>query len=386
MLQEVTHATFALMYGMTFARPMSTESQGKMMKAIAFQKYGKPMLLKKEEMAYPHGFEVSSNVVIKVHASSINPVDKALLGGDLKMVRPVAAFPHVISYDVAGVVEQADGKGEFEVGQPVFARIFGHSSDGAKTPWYRGAMAEYCTVHTSNVVAKPDNISFEEAASIPLVGMTALQSLRTAGLKEGDSVFISGGAGGVGTMAIQLAKHVFKASRVVTTASKGEKTDMCKALGADEIVDYKSQNFAELYSEDSQKFDVCFDTTAESLNMSKIVKQGGSIVTIAGMPTLDEIRRIGGTAWILKLFMKRKVKRKEYKAALANNASWTYLFLSPSAEDLNELANHLTNGTIKAVLDGTWDFHSEDEQAGWSGAFTRSFSGRAKGKCVVKMI
>ena len=104
------------MYGMTFARPMSTESQGKMMKAIAFQKYGKPMLLKKEEMAYPHGFEVSSNVVIKVHASSINPVDKALLGGDLKMVRPVAAFPHVISYDVAGVVEQADGKGEFEVG------------------------------------------------------------------------------------------------------------------------------------------------------------------------------------------------------------------------------------------------------------------------------
>jgi alcohol dehydrogenase len=247
-------------------------------------------------------------------------------------------------------------------------------------------MAEYCAVHTSNVVAKPDNISFEEAASIPLVGMTALQSLRTAGLKEGDSVFISGGAGGVGTMAIQLAKHVFKASRVVTTASKGEKTDMCKALGADEIVDYKSQNFAELYSEDSQKFDVCFDTTAESLNMSKIVKQGGSIVTIAGMPTLDEIRRIGGTAWILKLFMKRKVKRKEYKAALANNASWTYLFLSPSAEDLNELANHLAKGTIKAVLDGTWDFHSEDEQAGWSGAFTRSFSGRAKGKCVVKMI
>ena len=80
MLQEDTHATSALMYGMTFARPMSTESQGKMMKAIAFQKYGKPMLLKKEEMAYPHGFEVSSNVVIKVHASSINPVDKALLG------------------------------------------------------------------------------------------------------------------------------------------------------------------------------------------------------------------------------------------------------------------------------------------------------------------
>ena len=355
------------------------------MKAIAFAKYGKPTLLKKTEVPYPHGFDASENVVIKVHASSVNPVDKLLLSGDLKLVFPVAEFPHVISYDVAGVVEQADSKGVYSVGQPVFARVWSHVSDGKKAPWFRGTMAEYCVAHVSDIVTKPDNISFEEAASIPLAGMTAFQVLKQSGLKEGDSVFISGGAGGVGTMAIQLAKHVFKAGRVVTTASKGEKADLCESLGADEVLDYKSQSFVTTYgNDDSTKFDVCFDTTAESLEMANIIKEGGRIVSIAGTPTLDEIRRIGGTAWILKLFLKRREKRKEFKAAKVVNADWTYLFLSPSKKDLAELAGYLSDGTIKAVLDHVWEFSSEDEETGWKGAFNRSFSGRSKGKCVVK--
>ena len=163
------------------------------MKAIAFAKYGKPTLLMKTEMPYPHGFDASKNVVIKVHASSVNPVDKILLSGDLKLVFPVAEFPHVISYDVAGVVEKADSKGVFSVGQPVFARVWGDVDDDKKTPWFRGAMAEFCVARTSDVVTKPDSISFEEAASIPLAGMTAFQVLKESGLKEGDSVFISGG-------------------------------------------------------------------------------------------------------------------------------------------------------------------------------------------------
>ena len=369
------------------AAGMTAHPNGKTMKTISFKKHGKPSELKKFETAYPHGFDASNNIVIKVHAASVNPVDKALLSGDLKMVRPVAAFPHVICYDVAGVVAEADQAGTFSVGQPVFARLFGNAKDGKKTPWYRGAMAEFCVADVSNVVAKPENLTFEEAASIPLVGMTALQVLKNSGLKEGDSIFISGGAGGVGTMAIQLAKHVFKAGLVVTTASKGEKEKLCKSLGADVVVDYKSQKFDQVYGgNEADKFDVCFDTTAESLQMASIIKKGGRIVSIAGMPTLEEIRRIGGTAWILKLFLKRKEKRKEFKAAAAANASWNYLFLSPSQEDLSVLASHLASGAVKPVLDGVWDFHSEDAEAGWQGAFNRSFSGRAKGKCVVKIV
>lgn len=365
---------------------MTNHPDGKTMHSIAFSKYGKPSELRKTELAYPHGFDASNNIVIKVHAAAVNPVDKGLLAGDYKMVLPVTAFPHVISYDVAGVVEAADLEGKFSVGQPVFARLFGSPNDGKKTPWYRGSMAEYCVADTSNVVLKPEHLTFEEAASIPLVGLTALQVLKSSGLKEGDSMFISGGAGGVGTMAIQLAKHVFKAGLVVTTASKGEKERLCESLGADVVVDYKSTNFQEIYGgKDAEKFDVCFDTTGESLQMSNIVKDGGRIVTIAGMATLEELRRVGGTAWIFKLFVKPRVKRKEYKAARSKNADWRHLFLSPSQEDLSTLANHLEDGTIKPVLDGVWEFHSEDDNDGWKGAFNRSFSGRAKGKCVVKI-
>jgi hypothetical protein len=170
------------------AAGMTAHPNGKTMKSISFEKYGKPTELKKIETAYPHGFDASNNVVIKVHAASVNPVDKAFLSGDFKMVIPVAAFPHVISYDVAGVVAEADQAGTFSVGQPVFARLFGNAKDGKKTPWYRGAMAEFCVADVSNVVAKPENLTFEEAASIPLVGMTALQILNNSGLKEGDSI------------------------------------------------------------------------------------------------------------------------------------------------------------------------------------------------------
>ncbi len=148
------------------------------------------------------------------------------------------------------------------------------------------------------------------------------------------------------------------------------------------------QDFRGIYGgKDAEKFDVCFDTTGESLQMSEIINDGGRIVTIAGMATLEELRRIGGTAWILKLFVKkREMKRKEYKAAKSNNADWNYLFLSPSQDDLSTLSRHLESGAIKPILDGVWDFHSEDDEDGWRGAFNRSFSGRAKGKCVVKIV
>tara|TARA_B110000211_G_scaffold211207_1_gene249885 strand:+ start:630 stop:998 length:369 start_codon:yes stop_codon:yes gene_type:complete len=122
---------------------------------------------------------------------------------------------------------------------------------------------------------------------------------------------------------------------------------MCKKLGADFVVDYNTDAFETLYGNaNSESFDVCFDTTNESLKMAEIVKPGGKIISIAGMPTLEEIRRIGGNAWILKLFLTRKEKRKEFKAARAVQADWTYLFLSPNGEDLTALAGHLQNGTI----------------------------------------
>jgi alcohol dehydrogenase len=135
------------------------------------------------------------------------------------------------------------------------------------------------------------------------------------------------------------------------------------------VVDYNSENFEDLYDGvHASKFDVCFDTTTESFRMAKIIKEGGTIISITGMPILEEIRRIGDTTWILKLFLTRREKRKEFKAARTAKADWSYLFLSLSREDLATLAEHLQSGTIRPVLDGVWDFNSEDNESGWRGA------------------
>jgi len=353
--------------------------QGKKMQAIAFDAHGEAdKVLKKVDVPYPHGFNPELNVVIKVHCASINPIDKLLMEGKLKMMLPVRAFPHPIAYDASGVVEVADSKGKFAVGDAVMVRLFGGKGDGPKTPWYRGSMVEFCVASTDHTVKKPANISFEEAAGTPLAGLTALQSLRFGGLKEGGSVFITGGAGGVGTFAIQLAKHVFKAGLVVTTASAGPKAELCKSLGADVVVDYRTSKFEDVYSaEGADKFDVCFDTTNESLKCARIVKRGGHIVTVAGNPTLEEIP---GASCIVGCFVPKKAAREEFHAAEAVGAKWDHLFLKPSGEDLNELAGHLAAGTIKTILHDTWDLDD------FKGAFDMQFSGRSKGKCVVRFV
>lgn len=304
-------------------------------------------------------------------------------------MRPVAAFPHIICYDAAGVVDVADTEGKFKVGDEVMVRLFGNKEeDGRKTPWYRGAMAEFCVARTSDVARKPANISFEEAASIPLAGMTAYQAFKKMGLKEGDHVFITGGAGGVGTLAIQLAKHVFKAKLVATTASAGPKEELCKQLGADIVVDYKSAKFDEIYgAADAEKFDVCFDTTGESLQLAKVAKEGsGRIITVHGNPTLNAMWDIGVTTPILRLFLKKQEKFEEYQASIARGVDWKYMFLSPNGQDLQDLSDHLKACTIKPVLDNVWDFDSEDAKASWKGAFDVQFSGRGKGKCVVRFV
>lgn len=321
-------------------------------------------------------------MLIKVHAASINPIDKMLMAGELKLVKPVGASPHVTCYDASGTVEVADKAGRFAVGDAVLTRLFGPAPGvESKTPWFRGSMAEFCVARAENCVKKPSNVSFEEAASVPLAGMTAYQALK--GVQAGQSVFISGGAGGVGSLAIQLAKHVFKAGRVVTTASAGAKTELCKSLGADEVVDYTSEKFEEKLQRD---FDLCFDCTAESTKMIKIVKKGGKIRSISGSPTLEAIRGAGGDSCILGLVLKKSAARAEFIETAAVGATWDYFFLSPSGDDLQALADALQAGHVKPVVDGVWDFASDDDEKGWRGAFSKQFSGRAKGKCVVKMI
>jgi alcohol dehydrogenase len=241
-----------------------------------------------------------------------------------------------------------------------------------------GGICEYCVVDIKTVTKKPANISFTDAASFPLAGETALQALRLGGVGPGSKVFISGGAGGVGTLAIQIAK-ILGAETVATTASPGEKTELCKSLGADVVVNYREEKFEEMLKD----YDFAFDTTHESAKMIRIVKAnaGKKVVTISDTPTIEALEVAGLTPNIIvKTALKVKRNKMADAAGKAAGVDWQYLFLKPSGEDLAELLQWAADGKLKAVIDNVWPL---DEAVT---AAQRNFSGRAKGKCVVQVI
>jgi NADPH:quinone reductase-like Zn-dependent oxidoreductase len=227
------------------------------------------------------------------------------------------------------------------------------------------------------VAKKPPSLSFEQAASLPLVAETALQALRRGGVGEGSKVFITGGAGGVGTVAIQLAK-ILGAATVATTASAGEKTEKVKSLGADVVVDYRTQDFRDgTFGKD---YDFAFDTTTESAKLAAVVRAGGKIVTVVGSPTAKELARIGVPLNFIKRLILYAIRDK---AAVQNakraGVEWSNMWLVPSGSDLEELSRYVEEGKLKPVVDGVWPI------AEWRAAVERSFSGRALGKCVIRV-
>jgi len=358
---------------------------GETMRAVTFSSHGNwsKVLTMSHDVPKPHSLS-TTEILIKVRAASINPVDKALIEGGLKQIKPVAGALHVVSYDASGVVETADQAGSFQKGDAVVVRLFGPGlSVEGKTKYCRGSMADYCVADVSNVVRKPDNLSFEDAASIPLAGMTAVQVIDMCDGDGDKKVFITGGSGGVGSLAIQYAKS--KGFHVTTTASAGEKMELCTALGADAVIDYKSQKFEEMQDLMDQ-FHLCFDCTGESQKMVPLVKSGGKIVTINAHESgitfecvADILERNGKSAGcLLKMFVKSKLKFKQYQDATAKGADWDFVFLHPSSSDLQKLMDLAQNNQLRAVIDQVWD--SND----WKAAFTRQFSGRSKGKCVIK--
>lgn len=371
--------------------------EGKMMRAVTFSKHGKwEEVLEMSEVPHPVRKYPMREIVIRVRAASINPIDKVLIEGGLKQLKPVQGGGHVVSYDVSGIVEEAAETGTsdevgLKKGDEVVARLFGPGLNlEPKTAYYRGAMADYCVADVSNVVRKPASLSFEDAAALPLAGMTAIQCIdryTPADSEEGEAktskVFISGGSGGVGTVAIQYAKS--KGYHVTTTASAGAKADLCKSLGADVVIDYKSQKFEEM-SDLVDQFDLCFDTTGETQKMVPLVKSGGKIITINAHESgitfesiQDMLESNGKTAGcLLSMFVKKKAKFKQYQDATAKGADWDFVFLHPDRKDLETLMALTESNQLKAVIDQVWD--SKD----WKDAFTRQFSGRSKGNCVVR--
>jgi len=346
-----------------------------MMKALCFSAHGKPAVSVLSMMDVPRPVTAPAGcVLVKVMAAALNPIDAIRVEGGLKLLRKEAAFPAVLGYDLAGVIESVgEGVTGFSVGDEIAARM--------QNEPHPGSIAEFALVEARTLAKKPNGVSFTDAASIGLAGETALQALRKVAVEEGSKVFISGGAGGVGTLGIQIAK-LLGASTVATTASPGDKTELCKSLGADVVVNYREQNFEEVLS----GYDAAFDTTKEGAKCIKIVKpKTGKCVRIVGPPTYDAVceSAIGNgkepPGAMVKCVLGMLKDRKTFNEAAAAGVDYNHMFLIPSGADLKTLLSWMDEGKLKPIIDSIHPLPDALEAA------KRNFSGRARGKVVVSM-
>ena len=332
------------------------------MKAFVINKYSKKEELKLTEVAVP---EVKENdVLVEVHASGLNLLDSKIKTGEFKLLLPYK-FPLILGHDVAGVITKV-GKNvkDFKVGDAVYSRVADHRI---------GTLAEFIAVDEKDVALKPKNISMEEAASIPLVALTAWQALvETAKLQKGQKVFIQAGSGGVGTIAIQLAKHL--GATVATTASE-KSFAMLKNLGADVLIDYKKDDFENILKE----YDLVLNSQdTNTLEKSlRILKPGGKVISISGPPTPDFAKAVGAP-WFVKIIL-ALISSGIRKKAAKLGVDYSFLFMRADGAQLSQITSLIESGAIKPVLDKTFPF----EQANDALAYVES--GRAKGKVVVRM-
>ncbi|MBP2243065.1 alcohol dehydrogenase [Cytobacillus eiseniae] len=331
------------------------------MKAMIIDRYGKvPMRL--AEIPTPEIGEYE--LLAEIYAASINPVDFKIRDGKVKLLVKYQ-MPLILGNDFSGVVVKVGAKvTRFKVGDEIYAR-----PRKSKI----GTFAKYIAIHEDDIALKPKNLSFEEAASIPLVGLTSYQALTDIlQLQKGQKILIQAGSGGVGTFAIQLAKVM--GATVATTVSEAG-TDLVQSLGADELISYKTEKFEEILN----NYDAVFDTLGgETLEKSfKVLKSGGKIVSVSGLPNARFGKEYGSGFFKTLLFSaaSRKLTALEKK----HHAQYTFLFMKPSGEQLRIIANHIESGKIKPVIDSVFPF--EDAQK----AMEYAELGRAKGKIIVKI-
>ncbi|HAK76778.1 MAG TPA: NADPH:quinone oxidoreductase [Runella sp.] len=332
------------------------------MKAFTVNRYGKKEKLHLTEVSNPTLQD--DEVLIQIQAAAVNLLDSKIRDGEFKLFLPYKT-PFVLGHDVAGVVSKVGSKvTKFKVGDAVYAR---------PADFRTGTFAEYVAVKAGDLALKPKNLSMEEAASIPLVGLTAWQALvEKANLQKGQKVFIQAGSGGVGTFAIQLAKHL--GAFVATTTSSGNK-DLVKSLGADVVIDYKTEDFETILKD----YDVVLNSQdAKTLEKSlKILKPNGKVISISGPPDVDFAKEIG-LSWFFKIVMRLlsfSIKNKAKKLGV----NYSFLFMRAEGKQLSQITTLIEAGKIRPIVDKIFPFEQTNE------AMAYVESGRAKGKVVVKV-
>ena len=304
------------------------------------------------------------DVLVQIHAAGVNQLDSKIRDGEFKLILPYK-LPIVLGHDVAGVVVKVGSRvKQFKPGDEVYARPADHRI---------GTFAEFIAINETDVAIKPKDLSMEEAASIPLVGLTAWQALvERADLKKGQKVFIQAGSGGVGTIAIQLAKHV---GAIVATTTSAANLDLVKDLGADIVIDYKKDDFERILHD----YDVVLNSQdAKTLEKSlRVLKPGGKLISISGPPDPHFAKGIG-LSWVLKLVMQVLSFRIRKKAKRCN-VSYSFLFMRANGRQLREITSLIDSGIIRPVVDRVFPFESTKE------ALAYVEKGRAKGKVIIKV-
>ena len=332
------------------------------MKALTFKRYGKSPGIGFSELPRPTLRD--DEMLVEVHAAGLNPIDNMITTG---LFKPVLKFqlPATMGSDLAGVVKEVGSRvTRFKPGDAVFASLFDLGT---------GSLAEFAVVPERVAAPKPANLDFVQAASVPMVGLTSWQAMKErAGVRAGQKVFIPAGAGGIGSFAIQLAKHL--GAEVGTTTSTGN-VPLVRSLGADEVIDYKQQAF----EKELRGYDMALGTLRDE-EIEKaigILAPGGKVVSLVG-PLDVAFAKARKLNFILKLafgLMSRKVMRLAAKRGVA----YSFLFVRPDGAQLSDIGRLLQAGRLRPVIDKVFAFEQARE------ALDYLAQGRARGKVVVQI-
>jgi alcohol dehydrogenase len=303
------------------------------------------------------------DVLIEIHAASLNPIDFKIAHGDLKRVSNYQ-LPRPFGFDASGIVLSAGAHvTRFKPGDAVYARASRETI---------GTFAEKIALSEKFVAPKPVAVSHAQAAALPLVGLTTLQGFSRVKARAGQRILIHAGAGGIGTFAIQYARHL---GLEVSTTTSSKNADFVKSLGADKVIAYDREN----YLQAGDGYDIVYDTLggAFTVDAFKVVKRGGAVISLSGPPDRDFARREGkgfvvrAAVWLMN--------RKVYAASAEAGASYCWFFTEPSGEQLREIAGLVDGGAIKPVIDREFAFEQLPD------ALTYLEAGRARGKVVLKV-
>lgn len=332
------------------------------MKAYQVTKYRKKNRLELVDISIPNIKE--NEVLVEIHAAGVNLLDSMIKTGAFKIFLPYK-LPVINGHDMAGKVIKVGSKiKSFKVGDEVYSRV---------SDFKIGTFAEYIAVNENDLAIKPKNISMEEAASIPLVALTVLQAFEKANVKKGQKIFIQAGSGGVGSIAIQIAKHI--GAKVATTTGTSN-LELVKNLGADYIIDYKKEDFADVLND----YDFVLHSNRDKVVLEKslkILKPTGNLITLTGPPTLEFAKELN-LPWYTKLLMKL-LSASPKKLAKKLNVNFYFLFMKANGKQLAEITQLIESDIVHPIIDKVYNF----EQVNDAMAYVET--GRAKGKVVIKI-